>query len=77
PTISRFDNQSRYDINTLASISRTLGVTIDELFTIEENNLFRGTQRSTKSNKSLRKEDVETSDSYHIQIDMPDEDPEN
>jgi DNA-binding XRE family transcriptional regulator len=37
PTISRFDSQTRYDINTLASISRVLGVTIDDLFIIEEN----------------------------------------
>ncbi len=36
PTISRFDSQSRYDIVTLVSISRTLGVTIDDLFYVEE-----------------------------------------
>ncbi|MDL5042010.1 helix-turn-helix transcriptional regulator [Heyndrickxia coagulans] len=34
PTISRFDSQSRYDIVTLVAISRTLGVTIDDLFHI-------------------------------------------
>ncbi|MDT0160266.1 helix-turn-helix transcriptional regulator [Bacillus sp. AG4(2022)] len=37
PTISRFDNQTRYDINTLVSISKELGVSIEDLFTIEEN----------------------------------------
>ncbi|MCP1159450.1 helix-turn-helix domain-containing protein [Bacillus infantis] len=37
PTISRFDNQTRYDINTLVSISKELGVSIEELFHIEEN----------------------------------------
>lgn len=36
PTVSRFDSQSRYDINTLATISRTLGVKIDDLFEITE-----------------------------------------
>jgi len=40
PTISRFDSQTRYDINTLASISRVLGVSIDDLFVIEENKDF-------------------------------------
>ena len=38
PTISRFDSQRRYDIYTLAVISRTLNVTMDELFSIEEIN---------------------------------------
>lgn len=37
PTISRFDTQTRYDINTLVSISRELGVSIEDLFDIEEN----------------------------------------
>lgn len=37
PTISRFDTQKRYDINVLVSVSKALGVTIEELFTIEEN----------------------------------------
>lgn len=36
PTISRFDSQTRYDISTLVAISRTLGVTIDDLFYVEE-----------------------------------------
>ena len=36
PTISRFDSQRRYDIYTLAVISRTLKVTMDELFYIKE-----------------------------------------
>lgn len=35
-TISRFDRQIRYDINVLISLSRALGVTIEELFTVEE-----------------------------------------
>lgn len=37
PTISRFDSQSRYDINTLVSISKVLDVSIEDLFDIEEN----------------------------------------
>lgn len=37
PTISRFDNQARYDINTLVSISKELEISIEELFDIEEN----------------------------------------
>lgn len=37
PTISRFDSQKRYDIDVLVSVSKALGVTIEELFTIEEN----------------------------------------
>jgi transcriptional regulator with XRE-family HTH domain len=54
PTISRFDVQTRYDINTLASISRELGIKIDDLFIIEENPDYRGTQRTAQSNKSER-----------------------
>ena len=37
PTISRFDTQKRYDIDVLVSVSKALGVTIEELFKIEEN----------------------------------------
>ncbi|GEM_PF-6999410 len=37
PTISRFDNQTRYDINTLISVSKELDMPVEELFTIEEN----------------------------------------
>lgn len=37
PTISRFDSQKRYDIDVLVSVSKALGVTIEELFIIEEN----------------------------------------
>ena len=37
PTISRFDSQSRYDINTLVSISKVLEVKIEDLFDIEKN----------------------------------------
>ncbi|MED3911223.1 helix-turn-helix transcriptional regulator [Peribacillus simplex] len=36
PTISRFDSQSRYDIDVLVSVSKALGVTIEELFEINE-----------------------------------------
>jgi transcriptional regulator with XRE-family HTH domain len=36
PTISRFDTQKRYDIDVLASVSRALGVTIEDLFEIEK-----------------------------------------
>jgi DNA-binding Xre family transcriptional regulator len=36
PTISRFDSQKRYDIDTLVSICKVLDVTIDELFIIEK-----------------------------------------
>jgi transcriptional regulator with XRE-family HTH domain len=36
PTISRFDSQKRYDIDVLVSVSKALGVTIEDLFTIEE-----------------------------------------
>lgn len=37
PTISRFDNQSRYDINTLISISKELELSVEDLFDIEKN----------------------------------------
>ncbi|MED1202559.1 helix-turn-helix domain-containing protein [Heyndrickxia acidicola] len=37
PTISRFDSQTRYDINVLASVAKALNVKIDDLFIIEEN----------------------------------------
>lgn len=37
PTISRFDSQKRYDIDVLVSVSKALGVTMEELFIIEEN----------------------------------------
>ena len=37
PTISRFDSQKRYDIDVLVSVSKVLGVPIEELFYIEEN----------------------------------------
>ncbi|NSL51719.1 helix-turn-helix domain-containing protein [Calidifontibacillus erzurumensis] len=37
-TISRFDRQNRYDIETLVIISRALGLSIEDLFIIEENN---------------------------------------
>ena len=37
PTISRFDSQTRYDINTLVSISKVLEVPLEELFIIETN----------------------------------------
>lgn len=37
PTISRFDKQQRYDIDVLISVSKVLGVSVEELFTIEEN----------------------------------------
>lgn len=37
PTISRFDTQTRYDIDILVSVSKALGVPIEELFYIEEN----------------------------------------
>jgi DNA-binding XRE family transcriptional regulator len=36
PTISRFDTQTRYDIVTLVAVSRALGVSIEDLFYIEE-----------------------------------------
>jgi transcriptional regulator with XRE-family HTH domain len=36
PTISRFDSQTRYDIVTLVAISRALGVSIDDLFVVAE-----------------------------------------
>jgi transcriptional regulator with XRE-family HTH domain len=36
PTISRFDSQKRYDIDVLVSVSKALGVTVEELFIIEE-----------------------------------------
>jgi transcriptional regulator with XRE-family HTH domain len=36
PTISRFDSQKRYDIDVLISVSKALGVTVEELFIIEE-----------------------------------------
>lgn len=36
PTISRFDSQTRYDIVTLIAVSRALGVSIEDLFHIEE-----------------------------------------
>lgn len=36
PTISRFDSQTRYDIDVLVSVSKALGMTIEELFIIEE-----------------------------------------
>jgi len=36
PTISRFDSQKRYDIDVLVSVSKALGVTIEELFIIEK-----------------------------------------
>jgi len=35
-TISRFNRQSRYDIETLVAVSRALNLTIEELFYIEE-----------------------------------------
>lgn len=60
PTISRFDSQTRYDINTLASISKVLGVSIDDLFVIEENPEYRGVQRTPQSN-----------DKYRININLP------
>lgn len=37
PTISRFDTQTRYDIDVLVSVSKALEVPIEELFYIEEN----------------------------------------
>ncbi|NYV68835.1 helix-turn-helix transcriptional regulator [Bacillus sp. Gen3] len=37
PTISRFDTQTRYDIDVLVSVSKALNVPIEELFYIEEN----------------------------------------
>jgi transcriptional regulator with XRE-family HTH domain len=37
PTISRFDSQKRYDINVLVSVSKALGVSVEDLFHIEEN----------------------------------------
>lgn len=36
PTISRFDSQKRYDIDTLVSVLKELDVDINELFIIEE-----------------------------------------
>ncbi|MGM0807493.1 MAG: helix-turn-helix domain-containing protein [Bacillota bacterium] len=38
PTISRFDSQTRYDINTLVSVAKILEVSIEELFTISMSN---------------------------------------
>lgn len=35
-TISRMRKQDRFDIKTLVAVSRALGVTIEELFHIEE-----------------------------------------
>jgi transcriptional regulator with XRE-family HTH domain len=37
PTISRFDSQSRYDIDVLISVSKALKVSVEDLFHIEEN----------------------------------------
>ncbi|MFD0827091.1 helix-turn-helix domain-containing protein [Neobacillus sp. M.A.Huq-85] len=37
PTISRFDSQARYDIDVLISVAKALKVSVEELFTIEEN----------------------------------------
>lgn len=34
PTISRFDSQSRYDIDVLVSVSKALEVSIEDLFEI-------------------------------------------
>lgn len=36
PTISRFDSQKRYDIDVLISVSKALGVSVEDLFNIEE-----------------------------------------
>ncbi|MGG4467234.1 helix-turn-helix transcriptional regulator [Paenibacillus alvei] len=36
PTISRFDSQKRYDIDVLISVSKELGVSVEDLFIIEE-----------------------------------------
>lgn len=36
-TISRFDSQTRYDIDVLVSVSKALGVTIEDLFEIRKN----------------------------------------
>lgn len=41
-TISRFDKQTRYDTNTLVSIMKVFDLTIDDLFTIKENEDFEG-----------------------------------
>ncbi|MEM5009239.1 helix-turn-helix transcriptional regulator [Niallia taxi] len=56
PTISRFDSQSRYDIQTLVLISRALNVTIDDLFIIEENPKFKSEMKlvAKANNKSDR-----------------------
>jgi len=37
PTISRFDSQTRYDIDVLISVSKALKVSVEDLFHIEEN----------------------------------------
>jgi DNA-binding Xre family transcriptional regulator len=39
-TISRFDKQTRYDINTLVSLMKTYELTLEDLFIIEENELY-------------------------------------
>lgn len=36
-TISRFDSQTRYDIDVLVSLSKALDIKIEDMFTIEEN----------------------------------------
>ncbi|WP_303984655.1 helix-turn-helix domain-containing protein [Niallia circulans] len=58
PTISRFDSQTRYDINTLVSISRVLGVTVDELFIIEENENYSHLRpMGIKMQSNIKKDD--------------------
>jgi DNA-binding XRE family transcriptional regulator len=36
-TISRFDSQTRYDIDVLISMSKALELSVEDLFNIEEN----------------------------------------
>jgi transcriptional regulator with XRE-family HTH domain len=39
PAISRFDRQTRYDINTIFIIARALNLNVEDLFEVEDNNI--------------------------------------
>ncbi len=58
-TISRFDKQGRYDINTLISIIKVLDCTVDELFDIEFNEDYVMRETEKAANMAVNQENLE------------------
>jgi len=59
PTISRFDSQGRYDINTLVSVMKVLDVNIDELFDIKINEVYVNNKTDKMIEKYTSQNDIE------------------